>query len=96
VVPRIVNLRERLLQETWKSVDLALKMTPIVPGELTVHVDANPDEKHMSSAYVKELVGLVVGCGFNALIKPNAWAASHAADHVVRTKGKLPHLALVA
>jgi predicted RNase H-related nuclease YkuK (DUF458 family) len=39
-----------------------------------------------SSAYVQELVGLVVGQGFKALIKPESWAASHAADHVVRAK----------
>jgi predicted RNase H-related nuclease YkuK (DUF458 family) len=32
-------------------------------------------------------VGLVVGQGFKALIKPESWAASHAADHVVRKAG---------
>ena len=40
---------------------------------------------HKSSAYVQELVGLVVGQGFKALIKPESWAATHAADHVVRS-----------
>jgi hypothetical protein len=45
---------------------------------------------HKSSAYVQELEGLVVGQGFKALIKPESWAASHAADHVVRIHGKLP------
>ena len=48
---------------------------------------------HRSSAYVQELVGLVVGQGFKALIKPDSWAASHAADHVVRAsmrQGVLP------
>jgi predicted RNase H-related nuclease YkuK (DUF458 family) len=88
-VPRITSLRERLLTEVWKSVDLGLQFTPIVPGELTVHIDANPVVSHKSSAYVQELVGLVVGQGFRALIKPESWAASHAADHAVR-KGPLP------
>ena len=90
VVPRITSLRERLLTEVWKSVDLGLQFSPVVEGELTVHIDANPVVKHKSSAYVQELVGLVVGQGFKALIKPEAWAATHAADHVVRTHGKLP------
>jgi predicted RNase H-related nuclease YkuK (DUF458 family) len=90
VVPRITSLRERLLKEVWKSVDLGLKSTSIVKGDLTVHIDANPVLKHKSSAYVQELVGLVVGQGFKALIKPDSWAASHAADHVVRAQGKLP------
>jgi predicted RNase H-related nuclease YkuK (DUF458 family) len=51
---------------------------------------------HKSSAYVQELVGLVVGQGFKALIKPQSWAASHAADHVVRTFGKRPARGAVA
>ncbi|PYQ07763.1 MAG: hypothetical protein DMF83_08620 [Acidobacteria bacterium] len=89
-VPRITSLRERLLKEVWKSVDLGLHFSPIVKGELTVHIDANPVVAHKSSAYVKELVGLVVGQGFKALIKPESWAASHAADHVVRMQRKLP------
>jgi hypothetical protein len=60
-----------------------------VKGGLTVHIDANPVVAHKSSAYVQELVGLVVGQGFKALIKPESWAASHAADHVVRTYGEV-------
>jgi uncharacterized protein len=90
VVSRVTSLRERLLMEVWKSVDLGLHFSPIVKGELTVHIDANPVVTHKSSAYVQELVGLVVGQGFKALIKPESWAASHAADHVVRSRGKLP------
>jgi predicted RNase H-related nuclease YkuK (DUF458 family) len=89
VVPRITSLRERLLKEVWKSVDLGLQFSPVVNGDLTVHIDANPVVAHKSSAYVQELVGLVVGQGFKALIKPESWAASHAADHVVRAQGKL-------
>jgi predicted RNase H-related nuclease YkuK (DUF458 family) len=85
VVPRIRSLRERLLKEVWRSVDLGLQLSPVVPGELTVHIDANPVVAHKSSRYVQELVGLVVGQGFRALNKPESWAATHAADHVVRT-----------
>ena len=95
VVPRIKSLRERLLTEVWKSVDLGLQFSPIVAGDLTVHIDANPVETHKSSAYVQELVGLVVGQGFKAAIKPESWAASHAADHVVRIR-KAPRGARVA
>ena len=84
VVPRIHSLRERLLKEVWRSVELGLQFSPVVVGELTVHIDANPVVKHKSSAYVQELVGLVVGQGFKALIKPESWAATHTADHVIR------------
>ena len=87
-VPRIASLRERLLKEVWESVAMGLQFSPIVVGDLTVHIDANPVVAHKSSAYIQELVGLVVGQGFKALIKPHSWAASHAADHIVRTQGK--------
>lgn len=92
VVPRNNSLRERLLKEVWRSTELGLALTDALGGSrLTIHVDANPDEKHMSSKYVQELVGLVVGQGFTALIKPEAWAATHAADHVVRRHGRMPY-----
>ena len=82
--PRIVSLRERLLREVWLSVELGLTLSPVVPGPLHVHIDANPIARHKSSAYVQELVGLVVSQGFRAVIKPESWAASRAADRLVR------------
>ncbi len=88
VVPRIRSLRERLLTEVWRSVDLGLQLSPIVCGDLSVHIDANPVAAYKSSAYVQELVGLVVGQGFKAVIKPDSWAASHTADHIVRGRSK--------
>jgi predicted RNase H-related nuclease YkuK (DUF458 family) len=87
IVPRITSLRERLTKEVWRSLEIAMQLPEF---DLTVHIDANPDERHMSSKYLQELVGLVVGQGFKALWKPDSWAATHAADHVVRLKGKLP------
>lgn len=89
-VKRINSLRERLKEEVWDSVSLAMELGPVIKGELSVHIDANPSERYMSNKYVQELVGLVVGQGFKALIKPDSWAASHVGDHIVRTLGKLP------
>ncbi len=88
VLPRINSLRERLNKEVWES--LAVAMMVPERTDLTIHVDANSNEKFMSSKYVEELVGLVVGQGFKALWKPDSWAATHAADHIVRVKGKIP------
>lgn len=90
VVPRISSLRERLLREVWLSVELGLELTGVVTGELSVHIDANPVVTHRSNRYVQELVGLVVSQGFRAAIKPESWAATHAADHMVRATGKRP------
>lgn len=86
--PRVRSLRERLLREVWLSVNLGLELNAMVPetAGLTVHVDANPNLKFKSSDYVKELTALVVSQGFKTLLKPDSWAASHAADHVVKHK----------
>lgn len=88
VVPRIQSLRDRLSKEVWRSMELAMLLSEY---DLTIHIDANPSPRYKSSKYLQELVGMVVGQGFKALWKPDSWAATHAADHVVRIKGKLPH-----
>lgn len=100
-VPRIKELRERLWKEVWRSTELAMELTttpdigePRVDIKVAaVHIDANVDPKHKSSKYVEELAGLVMGQGFSALVKPQAWAASHAADHAVKHKDerRKPH-----
>lgn len=84
IVQRIDSLRERLTREVWMSVNLALE---IGEQDISIHVDANPNEKYLSSRYVQELAGMVVGQGFRVIIKPYAWAATHAADHIVRLTG---------
>jgi uncharacterized protein len=86
-VPRITSLRERLLREVYKSTEVGLSIGE-VPGTVTIHIDANPEERHMSSRYIQELVGLVLGQGFKHKVKPEAWCATHAADHCVRHLGK--------
>lgn len=93
-VPRIRDLHQRLWKEAWMSTELAMELTtaPDIGGVnikvIEIHIDANIDKKFKSSKYVEELVGLVVGQGFSAIVKPDAWAASHAADHVVKHKNQ--------
>lgn len=86
--PRIKSLRERLLKEVWLSVQLGLEMTGMLDdiSQLLVHVDANPNTQFKSGAYAKELAAMVMSQGFNAVLKPEAWAAMHVADHVVKKK----------
>lgn len=87
-VKRIHSLRERLLKEVWMSVATALEVNGMIgaDSELLVHVDANPNTKFKSSQHVKELAAMVVSQGFNVVLKPEAWAAMHVADHVVKYK----------
>ena len=92
VVPRITSLRERLQKEVWKSVTVALALVPIAPS-LSIHIDANEDTRFRSSDYVQGLVGMVMGQGFRAVIKPDSYAATTAADWIVRHLGKIPKVA---
>ena len=92
-IARVRELRERLWKEAWRSVELAMELssTPdIGKGDAipvsAIHIDANVDQRHKSSKYVEELVGLVMGQGFRAVVKPESFAASHAADHAVKHK----------
>jgi predicted RNase H-related nuclease YkuK (DUF458 family) len=92
-IARVNVLRERLWKEVWRSTELAMELTAapdigdVFPIHITaIHIDANVDPAHKSSKYVEELVGLVMGQGFRAVVKPEAYAASHAADHAVKHK----------
>jgi len=80
------NLKQRLLTEVQFAVDAATDILEVLGGRhMSVHLDINPNPKHKSNVAVKEALGWVKGClGIDAQIKPLAWAATHAADHVVR------------
>ncbi len=88
-VPRIKSLRERLWSEVYRSVNVAMELADCCEN-LSVHIDASPEKKNLSNAYINELVGLVMGQGFKAVIKPDSYAASHTADWLVRHRGALP------
>lgn len=79
------SLRQRLLTEVSFAVDAASDIESCVGDRyMEVHLDMNPDPSHKSNVAVKEAIGFVVGSGFEAKIKPHSFAATCAADHVVR------------
>jgi len=90
------NLWAKLYGETERSLRIAVKLTEVFGQEMAdrilVHVDANPNPLYQSSNYVKQLAGMVIGYGFKHILKPDAWASSHAADHIVKHKNERPHL----
>lgn len=81
--------RMRLMTEVYKVAELYLKLQELLPdNEIQVHLDINPDEMHGSSCVINEAVGYIRGtCNVIPLVKPQAFAASYAADrlkHVMR------------
>ena len=81
--------RMRLMTEVYKVADLYLKLQEMLPdNEIQVHLDINPNEMFGSSCVINEAVGYIRGtCNVVPLVKPQAFAASYAADrlkHVMR------------
>ena len=74
--------RYRLMNEVYKVSELYLKLSDVLDGrEVEVHLDINPNEMHGSSCVINEAVGYIRGtCNVIPLVKPNAFAASYAAD----------------
>lgn len=80
------QLRQRLMTEVQYAVACAQELVDVIGNRnWAIHLDINPDPKYKSSVAVKEALGWVKGMfGRDAVIKPDAFAASHCADHVVR------------
>ncbi|NPB07943.1 MAG: hypothetical protein GXN96_03335 [Aquificae bacterium] len=80
---KINSLRQRLMEEVNRAVYHALMIMDVV-GErhFEVHLDINPDESQASSIIVKEAVGYVLAQGLKPVLKPDAIAASCAADYI--------------
>ena len=72
----------RLMTEVYKVSELYLKLADVLEGrEVEVHLDINPDERHGSSCVIAQAIGYIKGtCNITPLVKPEAFAASYAAD----------------
>jgi predicted RNase H-related nuclease YkuK (DUF458 family) len=76
--------RMRLMTEVYKIAELYTKLHDILEDrDVEVHLDINPDEHHGSSCVIQEATGYIRGmCNVVPLVKPNAFAASYAADRL--------------
>ena len=72
----------RLMTEVYKVSELYLKLADVLEGrEVEVHLDINPDEQYGSSCVISQAVGYIKGtCNVIPVVKPEAFAASYAAD----------------
>jgi predicted RNase H-related nuclease YkuK (DUF458 family) len=74
--------RMRLMNEVMKAAQLYLDLADVIGDrQCEVHIDINPNHKHGSSCVISEAVGYIRGMtGVTPRVKPEAWAASIAAD----------------
>ncbi|MEL7123465.1 MAG: ribonuclease H-like YkuK family protein [Bacteroidota bacterium] len=81
-----MGLRERMIAEVAKSVDIAYKLCDLLDKHriaLEVHADINTDPAFQSNVALKEAMGYILGMGFEFKAKPDAFASSYCADKVV-------------
>ena len=76
-------VNERMVFEVGKSVEVAYEIAPLldlyeIPME--IHADINPDPAHDSNKALQQAVGYILGMGYSFKVKPEAYAASNAAD----------------
>ena len=76
----------RLMTEVYKASEMYIRLADIFHDfEVEVHLDINPDVLHGSSCVVSQALGYIKGtCNVTPLIKPEAFAASFAADRLDR------------
>jgi len=74
----------RLMTEVYKASEMYLRLADVFHDfEVEVHLDINPDVLHGSSCVVSQALGYIKGtCNVTPLIKPEAFAASFAADRL--------------
>ena len=81
-----MHLKERMITEVARSVDIAYKLCDLLDRynvELEVHADINTDPSFESNVALKEAMGYIVGMGFQFKAKPDAFASSSCADKMV-------------
>lgn len=84
-LPDYGQLRTRLLTEVQLSIEAFSAIEDVMGNRgLEVHLDVNPDPVHASNIVSSEAAGWVLGMGLKPKIKPEAWAASTAADYCAR------------
>ena len=85
--PAGMSIKERMIQEVGRSVEIAYAMCDLLDKynvELEVHADINTDPSFKSNKALSDAMGYILGMGFVFKAKPEAFASSYCADKVVR------------
>ena len=76
--------RLRLMNEVYKVSELYLKLADVLDDrQVEVHLDLSPNEMNGSNCVINQAIGYIRGtCNVVPMIKPQAFAASYAADRM--------------
>jgi uncharacterized protein len=82
--PTKLSLKQRIFYETSKSLTVAAKLAEKLAEEgladfnVEIHLDVG--EQGKTKEVIREVIGMVTGSGFDAVIKPDSYGASTVAD----------------
>ena len=80
------TIKERMLKEVSKSIDVAYQLCPLFNKydvEMEVHADINTNPQFKSNEALREAMGYILGMGFAFKAKPEAFASSCCANKAV-------------
>jgi len=83
---RKMSVRERMLAEVTKSIEVAYELCGLFTTynvDMEVHADINTQPGFKSNDALKEAMGYITGMGFAFKAKPHAFASSSCADKAV-------------
>ena len=75
---------KRLLNEAWKSIEVAEMLRNNGINVDVIDLDMNPDPKYRSNDVLAQATGWAEGMGYRVRCKPDAMSASYAADTLVK------------
>lgn len=87
MVKRKMAIKERMLEEVARSIDIAFKLCDLFIAfnvDMEVHADINTNPNFKSNDALKEAMGYIKGMGFVFKAKPHAFASSSCANKVVQ------------
>ncbi len=82
-----MSIKERMLVEVAKSIDVAFPLCKIFSRysvDMEVHVDINTNPHFKSNDALKDAMGYIMGMGFAFKAKPDAFASSSCANKIVQ------------
>ena len=82
--PRERNRPTRLMNEVWKSVEVATLLRDNEVKVKYIDIDINPNPRYKSNEVYESACGLVMGCGFDCRYKTLAPLCTTIADYMAR------------
>jgi predicted RNase H-related nuclease YkuK (DUF458 family) len=87
-LPKIRSLRQKIFYETAVSLTVAERLANSLAASgtsgLDVEIHLDVGENGETRDLIRDVIGMVVGSGFHAEIKPNSYGASKVADRYTK------------